>query len=110
MRRFWARQRRRNQHRGRLREGAVAFAADIARGGDVRFDTHSGPVELRLAWQADVEFDVVTITGTIENSINSRRPIAGREGRGMELATSSGTGGARIQIRSFKGNVKLGTR
>lgn len=90
--------------------GAITFAANIARGGDVRFDTHSGAVELRFPPQVSAEFDVVTITGAIENDINSRRPIAGREGRGMELGTSSGTGGARVQIRSFKGNVKLTTR
>lgn len=90
--------------------GAITFAGDIARGGDVRFDSHSGAIELRLAPQVNAEFDVVTITGAIENNLTARRPVAGREGRGMELGISSGTGGARVQVRSFKGNVKLTTR
>jgi hypothetical protein len=90
--------------------GGITFASDVARGGDVRFDTHSGAIEMRMPGQASVEYDVATITGAIENSITSRRPIVGREGRGMELATSSGMGGARVQVRSFKGNVKLITR
>ena len=51
-------------------------------------------------------WDRGTMTGTIENRWNGRTAIAGREGRGMELGT--GGGNARIQIRSFKGNVRLG--
>ena len=31
-------------------------------------------------------------------------------GRGMELGVSSGMGGARVSIRSFKGNVRLSSR
>lgn len=90
--------------------GPITFAGDIARGGDARFDTHSGAIELRLSPQASVEIDAATVTGAIENAVTSRRPVAGREGRGMELTTSSGTGGARVQVRSFKGNVRLAPR
>jgi DUF4097 and DUF4098 domain-containing protein YvlB len=85
--------------------GPITFGADLTRAADVRFDTHSGSIDLRLAPTAAVEIDAATMTGTIENHWNGRRAIAGREGRGMELGT--GSGGARIQIRSFKGNVRL---
>ena len=85
--------------------GPITFGAELTRAADVRFDTHSGSVELRLMPNAVVEIDAATMTGTIENHWNGRRAIAGREGRGMELGT--GSGGARIQIRTFKGNVRL---
>ena len=85
--------------------GPITFAADLARAADLRVDTHSGAIELRLAPNAAVEIDAATMTGTIENQWNGRRAIAGREGRGMELGT--GSGGARIQIRTFKGNVRV---
>jgi hypothetical protein len=90
--------------------GPIVFAADLPRGADARFDTHSGAIELRLPRPGNVEIDAASITGTIENAWTSIRPIAGREGRGMELATSSGMGGARVSIRSFKGNVRLATK
>ncbi len=90
--------------------GAITFAGDIARGGDVRFDSHSGAIELRLPYRVNAEFDFVTITGAIENNLTNHRPAVGREGRGMELGVSSGMGGARVQVRSFKGNVKLTPR
>jgi len=98
--------------RGRFESvtGPINFAADLARGGDVRLDTHSGAIEVRLARGAAVEMDAQSVTGGIENAWTQTRPAVGREGRGMELGTSSGMGGARVSIRSFKGNVRLATR
>lgn len=90
--------------------GSITFVGELARGGDMRIDTHSGAIEMRLARPGNVEIDAATLTGTIENRWSSTRPIAGREGRGMELGTSSGTGSARVSIRSFKGNVRLAPR
>lgn len=90
--------------------GSITFAGDVTRGADMRFDTHSGAIELRLARSASVEIDAASVLGTIENGWTSTRPVAGREGRGMELGTSSGMGRARVLVRSFKGSVKLATR
>jgi DUF4097 and DUF4098 domain-containing protein YvlB len=90
--------------------GPIVFAGDLARGATLDFDTHSGPIELRLMRAADAEVDFATVTGTIENTFNTRRPITGREGRGMELGFTSGTGRGRIFARSFKGNIHLRPR
>lgn len=90
--------------------GAIVFAGDLARGATLDVDTHAGPIELRLAARPNAEFDVATVTGTIENSLTTRRPIAGREGRGMELGFSSGTAGGRVVVRSFKGNIYIRAR
>jgi hypothetical protein len=90
--------------------GPIVFAGDLARGATLDFDTHGGPIELRLAPRLDAEFDVATVTGSIENTLTARRPIAGREGRGMELGFTSGTGRSRILVRSFKGNIYLRAR
>ena len=90
--------------------GPIVFAGDLARGATLDIDTHGGPIELRLAPRADAEFDIATVTGTIDNTLTSRRPIAGREGRGMELGFTSGMGRARVFVRSFKGNIQLRPR
>ena len=90
--------------------GPIVFAGDLARAATLDLDTHAGPIELRLPARSDVEFDVATVTGTIENTFTTRRPIAGREGRGMELGFSSGTGSGRVVVRSFKGNIHLRAR
>ena len=98
--------------RGRFESvtGPIVFAGDFARGGDAKFDTHSGAIEVRLARRANVEIDAESITGSIENAWSSGRPAVGREGRGMQLGTSSGMSGARVSIRSFKGSIKLAPR
>ena len=90
--------------------GPIVFAGDLARAATLDVDTHAGPIELRLPARPDADVDAATVTGTIENSLTARRPIAGREGRGMELGFSSGSGSARIIVRSFKGNIYLRAR
>lgn len=95
--------------RGRFESvtGPISFAGAPDRGADLRFDTHSGAVDVRMPRPASLEMDAMSITGVIENAWSSSRPVAGREGRGMELGFSSGMGGARVSIRSFKGNVRI---
>lgn len=98
-------------HRARFESvtGPITYVGMPSPRADIRIDTHSGGIELRFPKPANLELDVETITGMIENAWSDRRPIAGREGRGMELAFSSGMGSARVQVKSFKGNVRLTT-
>jgi len=90
--------------------GAINFEGDIAHGGDARFDTHSGNIELRLPRSPGIEVDASTMTGSIENQYTKARPIVGREGRGMELGLGGGAGGGHITIRTFKGNIKVAAK
>jgi Putative adhesin len=98
--------------RGKLETvtGDIIYEGEIGYKGSVDLTTHSGRVELRLPPKPNLELDAATVTGTIENGVTSSRPIAGREGRGMELGFSSGTGDTRVVVRSFKGNVVLKPR
>ena len=73
--------------------GNIKFDGSFDRGGLSTFDTHSGTIDLGVSGGAD--FDVVSISGSIANKLTSSRPIAGRYGRGSELATSAGEGGTR---------------
>ena len=98
--------------RGKLETvtGDVIYAGEVGNKGSVDITTHSGAIELRLPPRPSLELDAVTVTGTIENGVTSSKPIPGREGRGMELGFSSGSGDTRIVVRSFKGNVALKSR
>jgi len=90
--------------------GNVVYQGDVGYKGSLDLTTHSGRIELRLPPRPNLELDAATVTGTIENAVTSSRPIAGREGRGMELGFSSGTGDTRMVVRSFKGDVALKPR
>lgn len=87
--------------------GLVTLAARFVRGSIVDIDSHSGPVELRLAPKAGVEINAISLTGSIDNQWNGSRPIAGREGRGQELGVAGGAASARVTVRSFKGTITL---
>ena len=74
--------------------------------GYVYVATNAGALA-RVAKKGGTVEPLATITGAIDNQWTRARPVAGREGRGMTLATSSGIGGGRIVVRSFKGTVQL---
>ena len=88
--------------------GAIIFGGDVAPGGSLDIDTHSGAIDLFVPRTMSADYDVATVSGTIENAITNRAAIPGREGRGQEIGFTTGTGGARVYIRSFKGNIRLG--
>jgi DUF4097 and DUF4098 domain-containing protein YvlB len=90
--------------------GGITFAGDIARGGALTFDTHSGPIDIKLSPKANVEIDAASLAGTIENTLRDRRAVPGRDGRGQEIGLSLGSGGSRLMIRSYKSNIRLGYR
>ena len=87
--------------------GDVLFAGDVAQGGSLDIDTHSGAIELMMSPKAGAEFDIASVAGTIENTLTNRKAVAGREGRGQEIGFTTGAGGARVYVRTFKGNVRL---
>jgi DUF4097 and DUF4098 domain-containing protein YvlB len=98
--------------RGKLESvtGDIEYAADAGYKSSVDITTHSGRIDLRLPPKPSLELDAATVTGAIENGVTASKPIPGREGRGMELGFSSGTGDTRIVVRSFKGNISLRPR
>jgi hypothetical protein len=87
--------------------GAIWFSSSVARGAYVELESHSGAIDILFLPRSDVDFDAATITGTIVNYWTKTRPSQGSEGRGMTLATSSGTGGAKMVVRTFKGSVAV---
>lgn len=87
--------------------GLILLAARVAPGGAVDVDAHSGPIEVRLAPNANVDLTASSLTGRIENLWNRTRPTSGREGRGQELLTMAGASSARMTVRSFKGTITL---
>lgn len=85
--------------------GSVAFSGAPARGGTIDVDTHSGAVDLALPAALGADFDVTTIAGSVTNALTAARPVA--EARRRALVFSTGEGGARITVRTFKGPVRL---
>ena len=88
--------------------GTLTYAGELSRGASVDFITHSGAVDLLLAGKPDVVIEAVTMQGSIENLFTSKSASARRDGRGQELELELAFGDGRIEIQSYKGNIRLG--
>lgn len=86
--------------------GDIAFRGGIERGADLRFDTHAGAVDVTLP-QRGADVELTTISGKINNAASAARPLAGRYGRGAELRTTVGDGGAAVSVRTFRGGITI---
>ena len=87
--------------------GNITFAGQLDRSGAFDFDTHAGTVDIAVPDKTNASFSVVTIAGRIDNRVSRTRAFAGRFGRGEELTTDTGAGGARVNVRTFKGPVTI---
>lgn len=78
--------------------GDIHYAGDFDSGGSFYIESHSGAVELLLPAAVAADFDITTLRGgSLEND------FAPADQRSF----STGGGGARVRIKSFKGAVTL---
>jgi len=87
--------------------GNISFAGRLDRSGAFDFDTHSGAVDIAIPDKTSATLSVVTIAGKISNNLSKKSAVPGRFGRGEELTTEQGGGGAKVSVRTFKGPVTL---
>lgn len=78
--------------------GDISFTGDFDPSGSFYFESHSGTIELRLPASIAADFDVTSLKGGyIDNEFTSTD----------ERSFSTGGGGTRIRIKSFKGKVRI---
>ncbi len=96
---------------GRVRvktvSGAILLRGASDRGGVVELETQSGKLDVRVPATTIADFDLLTIGGTITNTLTAAAPQRRAAGVGQELRLSTGTGGAQVTVRSFKGPILL---
>ena len=98
--------------RGRFEsiDGAVRFNGEVSRSAALDFINHAGPVELVLPMKSAVDVTVSTHEGTLHNEMNVpvRNMISKLKGSAYQF--SLGGGGARIDVRTFRGRVTVRPR
>ncbi|MBA3891392.1 MAG: DUF4097 family beta strand repeat protein [Gemmatimonadaceae bacterium] len=94
--------------RGRVESvsGDVTITGLPGRGAPLEVDSHSGSVRLRVTARPDASFVVFSARGAISNALSSASPRTSGQS-GAELQFTSGSGAARITIRTFTGGVWL---
>lgn len=84
--------------------GDIHYVGSPVAGAIMEFSSHSGNVELMLPRTVSGVFSLTSITGAIENQLNSVRPAAGNP---HSVRLSIGRGGSQVTVRTFKGAIRL---
>jgi DUF4097 and DUF4098 domain-containing protein YvlB len=87
--------------------GGIRLTGALERGAALTLNSHSGDIELRLPSATAADFEVKTFSGDISNQFGPQAERTSRYGPGRELRFSSGRGDARVNAKTFSGNVKL---
>ena len=86
--------------------GVVSYDGTVAPQGTLEVITHSGDVTLRLPAEISAEFELNSIDGPIAFG-PAGKGGSGKSTKGKVMSFSSGAGEARIQVRSFKGEIRV---
>lgn len=83
--------------------GDVHYEGSIVATGRYRFGTHSGDCTVVLPAGAGAVLDVSTYSGEFESEV----PVQLSEKRGKRFSGTLGGGGARLDLESFSGSIRL---
>ena len=90
--------------------GDIRFEGELGRGGVIEVESQSGTLEVRVPANTIADFDALTIGGTITNTLGVAQPQRRPASAGQELRFATGTGGAQVTVRTFKGAIVLGPK
>lgn len=89
--------------------GTVEFASPFAKGGRYDLGSHAGTIRIVVVGGTGFELDANTFSGSFQadSSLNLKRDDEGAEGRRRVRAVRAiyGDGSARVDVRTFSGNV-----
>ena len=91
-------------------DGELRMVGDVRRGAALDFVTHSGAVEFLLPAAASAEFRVSTYEGGLRNEFDVPVHTSASKIKGSEQRFLLGSGGARINVRTFRGRVVVRSR
>jgi hypothetical protein len=91
-------------------DGELRFVGQLRRGSMLDFVTHGGAVELLLPAATDAEFRVSTFEGGLHNEFRTPVRTTASKIKGSEHGFTLGQGGARINVRTFRGRIVVRSR
>lgn len=90
--------------------GSIHFDGSLAPGGRVEVKSVSGDITVVLPRDTVADFEATTFSGAIRNGFGYEARRVSRYTTEKELSFSTGSGGARVVLQSFSGNVILQKR
>jgi DUF4097 and DUF4098 domain-containing protein YvlB len=87
--------------------GTVMVNAELAPSGRLEASTVSGGIDLRLPGSVDADFRVETFSGSISNELGPQAQRTSEFTPGKKLSFSTGSGAARVELKTFSGDVAI---
>lgn len=87
--------------------GDVILKVALAPNARVELETVSGELSLDLKAPVNAEFDIESFSGDIESCFSAKSRDTSKYGPGSELRFTEGNGGARVEIESLSGDIRI---
>ncbi len=87
--------------------GRIEVRANLDPRGSFRIETVSGDQVIRVPAGVDARFEASTFSGDIENQLGPGPDRTGSIMPSKQLKFSAGKGGARVDLRSFSGTIRI---
>jgi hypothetical protein len=87
--------------------GALDFSGAPAKDGRFEMSSHSGDVTVRLPERVNAEISVDTFSGDIVSDFGGAAERTDEHAPGKEMELTLGSDGARMEVSSFSGSVRL---
>ena len=91
-------------------DGELRFVGQLRRGASLDFVTHDGAVEFLLPADTDAEFGFSTYEGGLRSEFNAPVRTSTSKIQGSNQSFTLGQGGARVNVRTFRGRVTIRSR
>ncbi len=87
--------------------GDIVLDAELAAEGEVDMETVSGTLTLNLKPPVNADFDIESFSGDIEVCFGPKAHSTSKYTPGSELSFTQGQGGARIELQSLSGDIRI---
>jgi len=89
--------------------GSLRFEGELTKRATLEAETVSGSVDIVLPASISADFEVSTFSGSMENELGPA-PRKSKYSPEKELSFSTGTGGAKVNVQTLSGTIRLRKR
>lgn len=87
--------------------GDIVLNAELAPGGEIDLETVSGTLTLKLKPPVNADFDIESFSGDIDVCFGPKSRSTSKYTPGSELVFTQGKGGARVELQSLSGEIRV---
>lgn len=87
--------------------GSLTINGDLVPDGRIEAGTVSGPIALTLPTSVSADFHAETFSGSIANDLGPQAQRTGKYTPEKELSFSTGGGRARVELKTFSGDIEI---